>query len=137
MEVEQPIIFFDGVCNLCNNAVTFIIKHDHKAHYKFASLQSDYAQKRLPKEITLSGQMQSLVLLKEGQLYVKSTAALKIAKELSGGWRFLALLLILPKFIRDPIYNLIAHNRYKWFGKRKECMLPTPELKHRFLDNQD
>jgi len=134
MEVIQPIIFFDGVCNLCNNAVTFIIKHDDEAHYKFASLQSDYAQKRLPKEITLSNQMQSLVLLKDGQIYVKSTAALKIAKGLSGGWRFLALFLILPKFIRDPIYNLIAHNRYKWFGKRKECMIPTPKLKHRFFE---
>ncbi len=130
MSVEK-IIFFDGVCNLCNGAVNFVIDHDPEAKFKFAALQSDVAKKKLPQERVQH--VDSIVLLKQGKTFIKSEAALLIAKELKFPWSMFQVFLIIPKFFRDPLYNFIAKRRYKWFGKKDACRIPTPELQDRFV----
>lgn len=131
---EHPVIFFDGFCNLCNGAVQFVIKRDRKNLFRFASLQSDYAAVALKKFDIEPAQGDSFVLLANGKVYQRSTAALKVARKLSGLWPLLYGFIIVPRFIRDAIYNWIARNRYKWFGKQDSCWVPTPELKQKFLD---
>ena len=126
-------IFFDGVCNLCNASVQFIIKRDHSRKFRFASLQSDFAKKTLPEAYLSSEKPPTLVLMDQG-FKVKSTAALTIAKNLSGLWPILYVFIIIPPFIRHFVYDLIAKNRYRMFGKRDECMLPSPEVKDLFVD---
>ncbi|GAB3330539.1 thiol-disulfide oxidoreductase DCC family protein [Marivirga atlantica] len=130
MSVEK-IIFFDGVCNLCNGAVNFIIDCDPDAKFKFAALQSEVAKKKLPQERVQH--VDSIVLLKQGKTFIKSEAALLIAKELKFPWSMFQVFLIIPKFFRDPLYNFIAKRRYKWFGKKDTCRIPTPELQDRFV----
>ena len=130
MSVEK-IIFFDGVCNLCNGAVNFIIDRDPEAKFKFAALQSEVAKKKLPQERVQH--VDSIVLLKQGKTFIKSEAALLIAKELKFPWSMFQVFLIIPKFLRDPLYNFIAKRRYKWFGKKDTCRIPTPELQDRFV----
>jgi predicted DCC family thiol-disulfide oxidoreductase YuxK len=131
---NKSIIFFDGVCNLCNSSVNFVIKHDKKAQFLFASFQSD-AAKEILLHFNLKNFDSETVILVEGQkLYDKSTAALKIAKRLDGGFKLFYAFLILPKYFRDWIYDLIAKNRYRWFGKRENCIIPSAKLKNRFLD---
>ena len=132
-QIKNPVIFFDGVCNLCNASVNFIIKRDRKAYYKFSSLQSSYAGKMLPEHLTESTKLQSLVVL-DNKMLIKSTAALSIAQHLSGLWPLLYTFIIVPPFIRHFLYDLIARNRYKLFGKKDECMIPAPELKNLFID---
>lgn len=129
----QAVIFFDGVCNLCNGAIQFIIKRDKQNIFRFAALQSDYAQKILPNYFLTAKQTDSIVLIENGKIYQQSTAALKIAKKLSGFWPLLYIFIIVPKFIRDAVYNYIAKNRYKWFGKQESCWVPTPELREKFF----
>ena len=130
---KNSIILFDGVCNLCNASVNFIIKHDKKAHFKFASLQSDAAKELLLQYNSKKINMDSIILIENNNLYEKSTAALRISKKLDNGFRFLYIFTIIPTFIRDYVYNYIAKNRYKWYGKKDACMIPTPELKDKFL----
>lgn len=130
---QDPVIFFDGVCNLCNASVNFIIKRDRKAHFKFSSLQSDYAKEILPEELVRSNKLPSLIL-HDQSLKIKSTAALTIARSLNGLWPLLYIFIIIPPFIRHFFYDIIATNRYRWFGKKDECMIPTPELRDRFID---
>ncbi len=130
---DGAVVLFDGICNLCNGIVRFIIKHDPEAYFKFASLQSDFSKKYAPAVNKKGNKWRSLILVEKGNLYYRSTAALKITRHLSGGWKFLTLFIIIPRFVRDGVYNLIAQKRYKWFGKRKECMAPDPGLKKRFL----
>ena len=132
--IEKPIILFDGVCNLCNSSVQFIIKRDKKEQFLFASLQSDYAKEHLPDELSDSKALQSIVLKEKDEIKTKSTAALTIARHLSGVWPILYAFMIIPKFLRDWVYDIIAKNRYKWFGKKDQCMIPSPELKSRFID---
>ncbi len=134
MKKDNPIVLFDGVCNLCNRAVQFIIKRDKKKQFRFASLQGKAGNELLKKFDLPANVFNSFILFEEGKVYTRSTAALRIAKKLPGGWKLLYGLMILPRFIRNAVYNVIAKNRYKWFGKRNECMIPTPELKERFLD---
>ena len=129
-----PIILFDGVCNLCNSSVQFVIKHDPDAVFKFASLQSDAGQKLLHKYNLTANNFNSFVLIEDNTAYTKSTAALKVAKQLAGLTKLLYGFIIVPPFIRNAVYNLIANNRYKWFGKKEECMLPSPLLQSRFLN---
>lgn len=132
--MKQQIIFFDGVCNLCNGAVQFIIKRDTKKTFQFASLQSAFAHDQLKEHQIDVTALQSIVLKSGNTIYTKSTAALRIAKQLSGGWPLLYSFMIIPAFIRDWVYDGIAKNRYRWFGKQDVCMVPTPDLKDRFLD---
>jgi len=124
---------FDGVCNLCNSSVNFIIDRDKKNVFKFAAMQSDAGQ-RLLKEFSLSpDEFHSVILVDGDKYYTKSTAALKIVKELGLLWSLLYIFIIFPAPVRDFFYNIIANNRYKWFGKKDSCRIPTPELKEKFL----
>lgn len=129
---NSPLLLFDGVCNLCNASVQWIIRRDKKALFRFASLQSEYAG-QLP---ALKGKTMpdSLVLLDRDRVYVKSSAALRIARLLGFPWNLLTAGCVLPVFLRDAIYDWVARNRYRWFGKSEACMIPTPELKSRFMD---
>jgi predicted DCC family thiol-disulfide oxidoreductase YuxK len=130
---SKPIILFDGVCNLCNGAVQFVIAHDPQEKFLFASLQSEAGQQLLKQYQLPLTEFTSFVLIQQNKLYTKSTAALQVAKQITGAWSCLYLFIIVPRFIRDAVYNWIAQNRYRWFGKKDACMIPTPELKARFL----
>ena len=134
MNSNQHIVLFDGVCNLCNNGVQFIIKKDKKNLFKFAALQSEFGQKLLEKHQISTENMDSFVYVHQEKAYIKSTAALKIAKELKRGWQLFYIFIIIPAFIRNLFYDLVAKNRYKWFGKKDSCMIPTAELKAKFLN---
>ncbi len=126
-------MLFDGVCNLCNGAVQFVIRHDRTAQVKFASLQSESAARLLEPFGVDPSNLQTFVLLEDGQMFVKSDAALRLARALRGPWAWLYPLVYIPRPIRDFVYDIVARNRYAWFGKRESCWLPTPELKTRFL----
>jgi len=130
---KEAIILFDGVCNLCNSSVRFVLKHDNKNQFLFASLQSDAAQKLLLQFNYENDKMLSLVLIENDKVYDRSTAALRIGKKLRAPWNFLHLLILVPKTIRDYVYNLVAKNRYKWFGKRDTCLIYSGEYKNRFI----
>ncbi|MCP4522508.1 MAG: thiol-disulfide oxidoreductase DCC family protein [Cytophagales bacterium] len=129
----QRILLFDGVCNLCNRSVQFIIERDKKEKFIFASLQSDKGQELLKKFGLPTQNFDSFVLIEEDKFYQKSTASLRVFSEFGGLWVLLKVLLIIPAFIRNPFYSIIANNRYKWFGKQESCWLPTPELQKRFF----
>lgn len=129
----DQIILFDGVCNLCNSSVQFIIKRDTAGYFKFASLQSESGQTLL-KKCGLNNNLNSFVLIENNKVYLKSSAALRVCSKLGTGWRILSIFRFLPPFIRDFLYDIVAKNRYKWFGKEESCMLPLPEWKERFLD---
>ena len=128
------IIFFDGVCNLCNSSVNFIIKRDKRNKFKFAVFQSDIGKELLIMHNYSSKNFDTLVLLKDNTIHTKSTAALLISKELNSFWKLFYIFIIIPKFLRDFIYLYISRNRYKWFGKKDSCMLPSSEIKSRFLN---
>ncbi len=131
----QPVVLFDGVCNLCNGAVQFIIDRDPQSVFRFASLQSDAGRALLASHgySLPAGDPETLILVEQGQVFERSTAALKIARHLRGGWKVFAALLVLPAGFRDLGYRFIAAHRYRWFGKADACRLPTPELRTRFL----
>lgn len=133
MEQNKKIILFDGVCNLCNSLVTFIIKRDKKDLFRYAAIQSDIGMEHIQKHSIDISKADSVILIEGNSYFIKSTAALKIARHLSGGYPLLYGFMILPKPIRDWMYDIIANNRYTWFGKRNQCMVPTPELKAKFL----
>lgn len=132
---QHPVVFFDGVCNLCNRTVQFIIRHDKEGIFRFAALQSGPgAEVRDAVKAEYGYVPDSIILSYKGKYYIRSSAALKIAMLLGGiGW-LLAPGYLFPRFIRNAVYHAIAKRRYKWFGKRDECMVPTPELRSRFLD---
>lgn len=134
MEQSSPIILFDGVCNLCNGVVKFIIKRDPKNKFLFAPLQGKAGQKLLEQYKLPKDDFESFVLIDNGKAYQKSTAALRIAKHLGRGWQFFYAFIIIPLFIRNAIYSFVANNRYRWFGRQESCMMPTPGIKKRFLD---
>lgn len=130
---DSPVILFDGVCNLCNASVQFIIKKDKEKIFQFASLQSETGQQILKHFQLRADNFNSFILYQDGKIFTKSTAALKMFSQLNG-WKWTKLFFIIPRFIRDAVYNIIARNRYRWFGKKEECMVPTPEVKERFLE---
>lgn len=127
------IILFDGVCNFCNSSVNFIMDRDDSSYFKFGALQSDEGQILLKKHHQSTDSFDTLILIEADALYTRSTAALRIAKKLSGLWPVFYAFIVIPKFLRDPIYNLIAKNRYRMFGKKDTCRLPTPEERAKFL----
>ena len=129
----SAIILFDGVCNFCNGSVNFIIERDKTGYFKFAPLQSEAGEKLLQENGVDKAQTDSVILIEDGKVYTHSTAALKIARKLEGKWSWLSHLSIVPRFIRDGFYKLFAKYRYKMFGKQEACMLPTPEVRERFL----
>lgn len=133
--IQHPVILFDGVCNLCNSSVQKVIKHDPERKFRYTSLQGQLGQEVLQHFYLPATQFNSFLLLQNGKLFTKSTAALKVMKQMSGGWKWLYYpLMIIPPFIRNFFYDIIARNRYKWFGKQEACWLPTPELKALFYD---
>ena len=133
MECKEGIILFDGICNLCNQSVQFIIKRDPKNYFKFAALQSEQAQLILDQHGIPGDVIDTIVLIENNKIYTQSTAALRIARKLNRLYFLLYIFILIPPFIRNPIYRFIARNRYKWFGKKDSCMMPEPELKNRFL----
>ncbi len=124
---------FDGICNFCNDSVNFIIKRDADAVFKFTPLQSDITKEILSSFRMNTVDFDSIVLYEDGKIYVRSTAALRIVKRMNGFWKLLYVFIIVPPFIRDIVYNLVAKNRYQWFGKKDQCMIPSAEIKNRFL----
>jgi predicted DCC family thiol-disulfide oxidoreductase YuxK len=132
--MNHPVILFDGICNLCNDFVQFVVRHDKKNKFRFGSLQSDAAKKLLePFHFPLE-ELKTIVLVEDGKIYLRSRAVLRIASQLDGAWKLTVILYIFPSFISDAFYNLISKFRYKFFGKRDSCMVPTPELKSRFIE---
>ena len=132
---SQPVLFFDGACKLCNRFVQFVIRHDREKLFLFASLQSE-AGKQMLETLKVSGQKipDSVILSFNDRYYLQSDATLQLLRLLGGSWKLLYGLTIIPRFIRNGAYDLIARNRYKWFGKRDACMVPTAELRARFLE---
>ena len=130
---SHKIILFDGVCNLCNGAINYVIKRDQKNVFKFAALQSEIGQELTAKFKIDGSKVDSIILIDGDKHYEKSTAALYIAKHLSGAYPLLFGFIIVPKFIRNAVYDYVARNRYMWFGKKDKCMIPTAELKNKFL----
>ncbi|WP_238354556.1 thiol-disulfide oxidoreductase DCC family protein [Fulvivirga marina] len=132
---DKDLILFDGVCNLCNGTVNFVLDRDRSRCFVFGSLQSEKSKEILRSHHYDPEALNSIVVItRSGRLMTKSNAALHIARQLSGGWKLLYLFKILPRFIRDAVYDLVAANRYKWFGRQDHCRMTSPELKQRFLD---
>ena len=134
MHSSYPVLLFDGVCNFCNDSVNLIIKLDKKAVFKFAALQSETGRRLLDSHGHHSKELNSVILICDGNLYTKSDVTLQVFKHLGGFWRFLRIFTIIPRPIRNAIYDFIARNRYNWFGKKDACMIPTPDVRARFLD---
>lgn len=133
MSQQEPILLFDGTCNLCTNSVQFVLKRNRKENIRFASLQSEFGQNMLQTSHLPEGHTESLILLENRKIFVKSDAALRLTRHLNGLWRLGLILLVVPKFIRNPVYDWVAKNRYKWFGKKEVCWIPEPKWETRFL----
>lgn len=132
--MHANVILFDGMCNLCSGSVQFIIKRDPRAKFQFASLQSALGQSQLERFGLDKTELHSIILIREDHFLQRSDAALEIARHLNAGWPLFYGFKILPRFLRDGIYTWIANNRYRFFGKKDSCWIPTPELKDRFLE---
>lgn len=136
--MEKPaahtaVILFDGVCNFCNSSVNFVIRHDKKDRFRFAPLQSDTGKKLLDPFQESTMEMDSVVLIENNRLYKRSTAILRIARGLGGVYLLLYGFMIVPRPLRDAVYDFIGRNRYKWFGKKDSCMIPTEAFKRKFM----
>jgi predicted DCC family thiol-disulfide oxidoreductase YuxK len=127
------IVLFDGVCNLCNGFVRFLIERDLRSKLRFGALQSRSARQLLEGTPVDADALETVVYLRDGRLLTRSTAAIAVVADLGGGWRTLRLLLIVPAVIRDVVYEAVSRRRYRWFGERDACMVPTPEVMSRFL----
>ena len=131
--MSERVVFFDGVCNLCNGFVQFVIRRDPGARFKFAPLQSEAARARLGDSVTPGAAPSTVLLWENERLYDRSTAALQILRQLRFPWPIMAALFVVPRPLRDWVYDLIARRRYRWFGQRETCMVPTPDIRRRFL----
>lgn len=132
-QIAQPVILFDGVCNLCNSSINFVIDRDKQHRFKFASLQSQLGEE-VARSFKGNTSLDSIILYQEGKILHKSDAVLEVARHLGALWPLLYVFKILPVGFRDWVYGIIAKNRYRWFGKSESCRIPTPELRDRFLD---
>src|SRR4029450_712453 len=130
----EPVILFDGVCRLCQGSLNFIIRRDPPKRFRFASLQSPYGQKALQRFGLSPSQLSTLILIEGERYFVKSTAALRIAKGLKAPWPLFYIFALIPRFLLDPLYDWVARNRYRWFGKTEACLLPGPDIEDRFLE---
>lgn len=133
IEYEKHVVLFDGECNLCNSSVDFIIRKDKKDAFRFASLQSDVGSGIAKKHFESGQQPDSIVLAHKEKVWIKSSAALEIAKHMPFPWPLFYVFKIIPTFLRNPLYDYVARNRYKWFGKRETCRFPTPEERAKIL----
>lgn len=132
VDTLHPVLYFDGVCNLCNATVQFIVRNDKEKQFRFATLQSD-AGRMAQSNVSLPVTSGSVILLDRGKYYTKSDAALRVLKHLGGLWSVGYAFIVIPPFIRNAVYDMVARNRYKWFGQSDACMVPTAELNSRFL----
>jgi predicted DCC family thiol-disulfide oxidoreductase YuxK len=133
MMTNHAIVLFDGVCNLCTGSVQFILQRDPHGYFKFSSMQSEIGRQLMEDHGIPSENMDTFVLIDGGKCLTRSDAVIEVAKHLSGSWSLLRVLSAIPKPIRDWGYTIIAHNRYRWFGKQDICMLPSPDIMDRFL----
>lgn len=133
MSNDQPILLFDGVCNLCAGAVQFVIRHDPEERFRFAALQSETGRRLRALHGLPADTLDTFVLVVGPRCFTRSDSAIEIARRLSGAWRWLRLVAVVPRPIRDWAYGILVRNRYRWFGKQETCMVPTPELAKRFL----
>ncbi len=133
-DIKNPIILFDGLCNFCSGAVKYVIERDKKAKFRFAPLQSGAGKAIMEKYGIENGDFDSFILIENGKVYMRSTAALRVQRLLGGFWKFLYVFIVIPVPIRDAVYDFLARNRYKWFGKKDECMVPGPDVRSRFLE---
>ena len=129
----KPIVYFDGVCNLCTSAVQFILKHDKKQQFIFATLTSHAGINAIKQVSKTEDKIESVILCYRGRYYTKSSAVLLSFKLLGGAWQLLYPLILIPSFIRNAVYDIVGRNRYKWFGKRKDCTIPSSENMKRFV----
>lgn len=130
---QHALVLFDGVCNFCNNSINFIIRHDKRDYFRFAPLQSPTGEKLVAENGLAGHNLDSVILSENGKVYTKTSAALRIARRLNGLWPLLFAFIIVPPFIRDIVYNIIAKNRYRWWGKKDACMIPTPDVRKKFI----
>jgi len=131
----QPVILFDGVCNLCNGVVKLVIRQDAKGYFKLAALQSTAGQMLLQKHGLPQKEFETFLLIENGKVYQQSDAALKVARQFKWHWQWLQILWLAPRPLRNAVYRFIALNRYHWFGKKEACMIPTPDIQQRFLND--
>lgn len=132
--MNERVIFFDGVCNLCNSSVRFVLRNNSNQSIKFATVQSELGKRTLTANNMSVDTFDSMLYLEDGKVYLKSTAALKIASQLSFPWKLLQIFYLIPRPIRDWFYEQVAKNRYQWFGRQEMCLVPTDEIKDRFID---
>jgi len=137
MKEVKSIILFDGVCTLCNASIDFVMKRDPKNRFLVGALQESVSKKVLSDFQVDPAYLDSLVLVEKGKIYFRSTAALRIAKGLGGLWSLFYIFIILPTFLRDPVYDWIGKNRYRWFGKKSTCRMPTAEERKKFLSEEN
>ena len=130
---DHPVILYDGICNFCNGAVNFLIRQDRKAIFRFAPLQSETGLKLRADYQIHPPALESFALIQNGKVYQKSTAALKVLDQLPWYWKALQVFWMVPKPVRDAMYDFVAKNRYRWFGKKEQCPIPSPEVRGRFL----
>ena len=133
-EVQNPVILFDGVCNFCNGSVLFILNRDPSGIFRFAPLQSETGKNLLSKFDLPNDKFDSIILVENNEYYLRSTAALKILQRLGALWKIVYVFMLVPRPVRDYIYDIVARNRYKWYGKRAECMIPSSDIESRFLE---
>ncbi|HET7393735.1 MAG TPA: thiol-disulfide oxidoreductase DCC family protein [Candidatus Binatia bacterium] len=132
---EVPnLILFDGVCNLCNASVQFVIRHDRAGKFRFAAIQSEIGREIFQRHGLDPAKLQTFVFITDGRIFLRSDAAIEVVARFGGAWKLLRVLSLVPRSLRDAIYSFIAQNRYRWFGRQEVCMIPTPEIKERFLD---
>lgn len=130
----QPVVLFDGICNLCHHTVQFIVLRDKKGVFRFASLQSTIGKQLIDQHQLSVDYLNTLVVIEGKRAYLRSDAVLKIAQRLGGWWSLAMIFWIVPRFIRDAVYNWVSRNRYRWWGKKEQCLLMTPDLRERFLE---
>lgn len=132
---EAPnLILFDGVCNLCNASVQFVIRHDRAGKFRFAAIQSEIGREIFQRHGLDPANLQTFVFITDGRIFLRSDAAIEVVARFGGAWKLLRVFSLVPRSVRDAIYSFIAQNRYRWFGRQEVCMTPTPEIKERFLD---
>ena len=131
---DAAVVLFDGVCNLCNGFVQFVFPRDPEGKYRFASLQSDVGRELLADHDLPTDELESIVLIEDGEAYVKSAAVIRIAAGLGGAYRLLAPFRHVPRSVRDRVYDFVADNRYRWFGKKDRCMMPSGDVESRFIE---
>jgi predicted DCC family thiol-disulfide oxidoreductase YuxK len=131
--IPDNLVLFDGVCNLCSALVQFVIRHDRVAKFRFAAIQSEIGKEIFQSHGLDAADLQTFVFIADGRMFVRSDAAIEVASRFGGAWRFFTVFRLVPRVARDWIYSVIARNRYRWFGRKEVCMVPTVEIKERFL----